>query len=163
MPFFRLLGNLVAARKSSKNDGSNLIVRKVYTMENGQPMKTENESESKEVTSDGSISLPRSENTESDASKSTPIPTTATTQNASKKIWKSAELEVLRSKAGLVAGALADFQGAKGMVLASVTEYRKPSGRKYKAVKLLLFVDEIDLVAVKTKDGLDFDLVAEEK
>jgi hypothetical protein len=39
--------------------------------------------------------------------------------------------------------------------------YTAPSGRVCKAVKLFLIVEDVDLVAEKTPDGLDFNLVAE--
>jgi hypothetical protein len=42
------------------------------------------------------------------------------------------------------------------------TTYTAPSGRVCKAIKLILVVEDIDLVAVHTADGLDFDLVAED-
>ena len=89
--------------------------------------------------------------------------TTATTPNGSTKIWSSAELAELQSKAGLVAGALADFQTAKGLVAVKETTYTAPSGRVCKAVKLFLIVEDVDLVAEQTADGLDFNLVAGEK
>ena len=93
---------------------------------------------------------------------SSPSTTTATTLRGSRKIWKNAALVELRSKAGLVAGALADFQAANGLVVVKETTYTSPSGRVCKALKLFLIVEDIDLVAVKTADGLDFDLVAGE-
>jgi hypothetical protein len=80
----------------------------------------------------------------------------------SKKIWTSAELEELGSKAGLVVGALADFQAAKGLVVATNVPYTLASGRKLVAVKLFLIVENYNLVAEHTSDGLDFHLVAVE-
>lgn len=39
--------------------------------------------------------------------------------------------------------------------------YTLPSGRVGRAIKLILAVKEADLVAVKTDDGIEFNLVAE--
>lgn len=97
------------------------------------------------------------------ASESLSNATTATIQNASPKIWSSAELVELRSKAGLVAGALADFQAAGGIVTHRNIEYILPSGIKYTAVKLLLIVRDAEITVGQTADGLDFDLVAEKQ
>lgn len=130
-------------------------------MESGQPTRMGNESESKADISDALTLSPNSENTQGGASKNSRIRTTATTPNASKKTWKNADLAELRSKVGLVAGALADFQGAKGIVVTQETTYTAPSGRVCKAVKLYLIVQDADLVAEKTADGLDFNLAAE--
>jgi len=130
-------------------------------MENTQSMKTKNESASKVDTSDGSIKsklVAGSENSESTSSSPT---TTAATPKGSTKTWTSAELAELKLRAGLVAGALADFQGAKGVVTNKEVTYTSPSGRTCKALKIILIVEDADLVAVDTPDGLDFDLVAE--
>lgn len=132
-------------------------------MENTQPTKTKRESVSLVDTSGGSTRSGLVEVMEPSESKNLSANTTATTQSASTKTWKSAELAELLSKAGLVAGALADFQTAKGLVAVKETTYKAPSGRVCKAIKLFLIVEDADLVAVKTADGLDFDLVAEEK
>lgn len=130
-------------------------------MESLQPTKTENESGSKADTSDASTESGLVAVTEKNASMNLSSSTTAATPTDSKKTWKSAELSELQSKAGLVAGALADFQAAKGLVAVKETTYTAPSGRVCKAMKLFLIVEDCDLVAVKTADGLDFSLVAE--
>lgn len=133
-------------------------------MESLQPTKTENESESKVDTSGGLIVSQQLESTDTAASSSSLQKTMpATTLSGSPKTWKSAELRALQSKAGLVAGALSDFQGAKGLVAVKETTYTAPSGRVCKAIKLFLIVEDVDLVAVKTADGLDFSLVAAPK
>lgn len=133
-------------------------------MENGPPTKPESESEKPEGTSDGLIKYPPSESTESAVSVNlSPSTTPATTLKGSKKTWTSVELEELKSKAGLVAGVLSDFQTAKGMIARSEVVYTLPSGRNCKAIKILLFVPDFDLVAVKTTDGLVFDLLAVEE
>jgi len=129
-------------------------------MGSGQPTKTDKELELKVVTSDDSTSSPASVPTDRRESKSSQKPTDATTLTVSRRTWKSADLEVLQSKAGLVAGALADFQTAKGKVVRKETTYTAPSGRVCKAIKLYLIVEDLDLVAVKTPDGTDFNLVA---
>ena len=129
-------------------------------MENGQPTKTGSESERKAVTSGASISLPLSESTEGNASMNSRKSTTATMSKGSLKTWTSAELAVLRSKVGIVAGAIADFQTAKGRIVRDEVIYTAPSGRVCKAIKLILLVEDVDLVAVKTGDGTDFNIVA---
>jgi hypothetical protein len=125
-------------------------------------MKTKREPASLVDTSGASIRSGLVAAMEPSESKNSSANTTATTQNASTKTWKSAELAELLSKAGLVAGALADFQTAKGLVAVKETTYKAPSGKVCKAIKLFLIVEDVDLVAVKTADGLDFNLVAEE-
>jgi len=132
-------------------------------MENTQPMKTESEPGSKADTSDASTKSKLVAVTAKEESMNLQPSTTATMPNDSKKIWTSAELAELGSKAGLVAGALADFQGAKGLVVATNVPYTLASGRKLVAVKLFLIVEDMNLVAEHTADGLDFHLVTEEK
>lgn len=65
-------------------------------------------------------------------------------------------MEELGSKVGLVAGALADFQAAHGIVAVTNVPYTLASGRKFTAVKLFLIVEDMHLVAARTPDGLDF-------
>lgn len=132
-------------------------------MENTQPIKTGSEQESKAATSGASTRSGLVADMAKNESTSSQPNTTATTRKGSKKIWKNADLAELRSKAGLVAGALADFQTAKGLVAVKETTYTAPSGRVCKALKLFLIVEDADLVAVKTADGLDFDLVADDE
>jgi len=86
-------------------------------------------------------------------------PTTATMPPVLQKTWTNAELEVLRSKVGLVAGAIADFQAAGGLVAVKNVEY---DPGKF-ACKVYLSASGINLKVVSTSDGLDFDLVAVEK
>jgi hypothetical protein len=69
-------------------------------------------------------------------------------------------LDELRTKAGLVAGALADFQAAGGLVAVKNVEYTSPSGSKLTATRLYLVAEGLSLVAVSTTDGIDFNLVA---
>lgn len=153
--------DLVAARKNSGNDGLSLIARKVCTMENTQPTTTENEAGKPVDILDASTKSGPAEAMESSASTSSSPSTGAGTPSASRKIWKSAALDELKLKAGLVAGALADFQTAKGTVVVQETKYTAPSGRECRAIKLFLVVEDVDLVAVRTADGIDFDLVAD--
>lgn len=87
--------------------------------------------------------------------------TTATTPKGSRKTSKSVDYRELRSKAGLVAGALADFQAAGGLVVRKKVAYTLPSGRTMNALKLFLIVDGADIVAVQTADGMEIDVVAE--
>ncbi len=86
--------------------------------------------------------------------------TTADTPKGSKKTWKSAELAELLSKAGLVAGALADFQAAGGLVAVKNIEYKSASGSTFTATKLYLVAEGASLSVHRTTDGLDFSLVA---
>lgn len=152
----------MAVRKNSRNDGLSLTVRKAYIMENGQPTNKETEPASKAGTSAGLEMSSQAENTGGGASRSSQKTTTATMPKGSKKTWKIQELAELQSKIGLVAGAIADFQGAKGRIVRDEVTYTAPSGRVCKGIKLILLVEDVDLVAVKTNDGLDFNLVAEE-
>ena len=131
-------------------------------MENGQPTSTENESGSKAATSDGSMSSQPSESTVPAESKNSSPTTqaTATTRKGSKKTSKNVDLAVLKSKAGLVAGVISDWQTAKGGILRVELPYTMPSGRTYKALKLILFLPGHNIVAVDTPDGITFDIVA---
>jgi hypothetical protein len=157
----------VAGRKSSGSDGLSLIVRKVYIMENTQPTKTKNGSGFPVDTSDDSTKSRLVAVTEPAASRTSSPATTATMSKGSKKTWTSAALVELRSKAGLVAGALADFQAAGGLVVVKNIEYEP--GRF--SPKIILVADGLNVRVEKTADGLDFDIqplpsgdkVAEEK
>ena len=131
-------------------------------MVNGQPIQTEDESGNREAISDDLTVLPPSESTESEGSQNSSPPTaeTATTLNDSRWTLNSVELEVLKSKAGLVAGALADFVTARGWVVRDEVPYTPPNMRTCRALKIILIVPEYDVVAVETPDGLTFDVVA---
>lgn len=131
-------------------------------MGNGQPTSTGNVSEKKVVTSDGSMSSQPLESTAAAESRnsSPTTPATATTRKGSKKTSKNVDLAVLKSKAGLVAGVISDWQTAKGGILQVELPYTMPSGRTYKALKLILFLPGHDIVAVDTPDGITFDIVA---
>lgn len=131
-------------------------------MANGQRTKTGNVSAKKADTLE---TLGKSADLESmplGASESSSTITTATTRKGSQKTWKIAELQELKSKIGLVAGALADFQAAGGLVVTKKQTYTVPSGSTYTAIKLFLIVQDANIVAVQTEDGLEFDLVAEQ-
>lgn len=123
-------------------------------MENTQPMRTENESESQAAISEGSTKSGLVAATESGASLSSSQSTTATTLSGSKKTWTSAELAELRLKAGLVAGALADFQTAGGLVVVKNVEYE--SGKF--SVKIYLVAEGLNVKTLRTADGLDFEV-----
>jgi hypothetical protein len=123
-------------------------------MENTQPTKTKNESGSKVDTSDASTKSGLVAATEKNASTNLSQTITATMPKGSKKTLTSAALAELRLKAGLVAGALADFQAAGGKVLTAQVQYPH-SGRMFDAIKLILFIEGENLVAEKTPDGLD--------
>lgn len=69
----------------------------------------------------------------------------------------------MRSKAGIVAGALADFQTAKGRAVTQEIAYTAPSGRVCKAVKIILLIEDANLVVARTADGIDFNVVAGEQ
>jgi hypothetical protein len=132
-------------------------------MENGQPTKTASASENPADISDVSAQSVNSETMPLGELKNSSVITTATTQIVTPKTWKSAELLELESKAGLVAGALADFQAAGGLIHTKPFELNYPSGSKFTGVKIMLFVNHVNLVAKKTADGLVFRLVAETK
>lgn len=119
-------------------------------MENGQDMKAKSESESPEAISDASTESKPVEPTESKESTSSSPTTTADTPKGSTKTWKSAELVALKSKAGLVAAALADFQAAGGIVVAKNVQVDGLT-----SVKIYLVAEGVNLVAEKTPDGLD--------
>lgn len=129
-------------------------------MENTQPMKTENGKESKVVILDALIQSDIVAVTEKSESTNLPPNTTATTLKDSTKIWTSAELAELESRVGLLAGALADFQTAGGIVAVKNIEYKTLSGSVFLATKLYLVVEGVSLRVKKTTDGLDFNLVA---
>ncbi len=130
-------------------------------MANGQRMKKESASELN--TSGVSKKSPHSESTPPVASVNLSETTTATTSNASQKTLTSAKLQELRSKAGIVAGALADFQTAGGIVAVRRQKYNLASGAEYYAIKIGLIVIGANVVAVQTEDGLELDVVAEVK
>jgi hypothetical protein len=106
-------------------------------------------------TSDASTKLGLVAATESGESTSLLLATTVAMPNASKKTWANAALAELRSKAGLVAGALADFQSAGGLVVVKNIEY-EPG--KF-SVKVYLVAENLNIRAQKTADGLDFEIL----
>lgn len=131
-------------------------------MGNGQRMKTENVSESKADISEDLIKSRLVAVTEKPESEnSSTQDTTATTPKDLRKTLPSAVSQELRSKLSLVAGALSDFQSAGGTILRKEMTYTMTSGRVGKAIKLVLAVKNADLVAVKTADGIVFDVLAE--
>lgn len=95
------------------------------------------------------------------ASMSSSNGTTATTQTDSPETLKNARLEELRSRIGLVAGALADWQTAGGLVAIKNIKGTLASGRVVMACRITLAIDGAQLFVKMTPDGLDFDLVAE--
>ena len=135
-------------------------------MENSQPMKTKKEHASKVDTSEDSTRSGLVAAMGKGVSMNLSADTSATISNASKKTWTSAELAELRSKAGLVAGALADFQAAGGVVVTKNVEYEKDQFFP----KFYLVAEGMNIRVAHTADGLDFDIqplpsgiVAEEK
>jgi hypothetical protein len=72
-------------------------------------------------------------------------------------------LEELAEKASILAGALADFQAAGGLVSVKDIEYKTPSGRTFTATKLYLVAEGVSLKVQKTADGLDFIISEVEK
>lgn len=151
----------MAVRKSLENDGLNLTVRKVFIMGNMPNTETKSGPGSPVDLSDGSIRSGQVEVSEKSASGNSLPTTNAGTPSGSKKTWTNAELDELRRKAGLVAGALADFQAAGGLVAVKNIEYTSPSGSKLTATRLILVAEGASLKVSMTADGLDFDLVAE--
>jgi len=130
-------------------------------MENTQPGKMEAENGSN-ISDASPVSKPKG-NMPLGASKNLLATTTATTRNASRKIWKKTELEALQLKIGLVAGALADFQTAHGLVAIRPVETTLASGRVVKGLKIFLVADGLEIQVNRTVDGLDFLLVAEDE
>ena len=128
-------------------------------MENGQSTKMGNESEKREDLLVDSIKSQKSGITEKKESANSSKTTTATMLKGLQKTSKNVDYQALKSKAGIVAGALADFQRAGGMVVLAKKEYEH-SGSKYAAIKLFLVVENMNIVAVNTEDGVDFDIVA---
>jgi hypothetical protein len=128
-------------------------------MENTQHTKTGNAPVLQAATSDASTRSQLVAATEQGESVNSSLGTTAATQSVSCKTWANAELEVLKSKAGLVAGALADFQAAGGLVVAKKVTYEHAS-MKLTATKLYLVAEGLHLTLEETPDGLDFNLVA---
>lgn len=124
-------------------------------MESSQPMKVESASASPVGTSDASTGSGLVAVMENDASTNSSDATTATTPLVSRKTWTSVELEELQLKAGLVAGALADFQSAGGLVVVKNIEYEPGCF----AVKVYLVAEGINLRTQKTTDGLDFEVL----
>jgi len=121
-------------------------------MENTQPTYMEKGPELQEGISEDSTKSGLVAATEKEESENSLKTTTATMQSASSKIWKSAELKVLRSKIGLVAGALSDFQQAKGLVAVMSIPYDEHTS----GIKIVLVAEGLNLVAVDTDDGMDF-------
>ena len=123
-------------------------------MANMQNTKMGKGKESKAATLAGLTKLPATMPLGASVSSSRTM--TATTLNGSPKIWTSAELEVLRTKIGLVAGALADFQRSGGLVAVRQIDV---DGRSF--AKILLVAEGINIEVKRTVDGIDFYLVAE--
>ena len=67
----------------------------------------------------------------------------------------------MQSKIGLVAGALADFQTAGGLVAVLEMPTKLASGRTVYAVKILIVVNGAKITKKRTADGVDLVLVAE--
>jgi len=130
-------------------------------MEDMLPTNKENELGSKADTSEDSTRSKLVADMEKKELKNTSKTMTATIQNDSLKIWTNVELEKLRSKIGLVAGALADFQEAGGLVAVKPVE-TEFQGHIIITQKVMLVAEGLNLVAVETEDGIDFDLVAVE-
>jgi hypothetical protein len=63
----------------------------------------------------------------------------------------------LRLKASLLAGDVGAWVvAARGRAKSQTILLTQPSGKKFKAIRLLLAVDDHDLEVVETPDGLDF-------
>jgi hypothetical protein len=125
-------------------------------MENTQLMKTDEGKEKRADTSDVLTKSKLVAVSEQKELQNLSSNIAATTLNALPRIWQSAELEVLRRKAGLVAGALSDFQAAGGLVAVNEIEYLPGIF----AVKLLIMASGSSIKCKKTTDGLDFDVTA---
>jgi hypothetical protein len=128
-------------------------------MANGQRMKKESAPASN--TSGDLTKLPHSESMPPGASANSSKTTTATMPKGTQKTLTNAKLRELRSKAGIVAGALADFQTAGGIVAVKRERYSLADGMEFYAMKIGLIVIGANVVAVQTDDGLELDVVAE--
>jgi hypothetical protein len=131
-------------------------------MANTQHIKTEKESASKVDTSDDLIKSQSKADMPLGELKPLSKSTIATTQNASQKTLTSADLQELQSRIGLVAGALADFQTAGGLVVLKNEEATLPSGSPIYGMKIYLMVRGAKITKTQTADGLDLSLVAQE-
>lgn len=100
--------------------------------------------------------LPNREILDSDESGSSQGITNADSLNASNEIWLNADLEILQRKAGLLAGALRDFQTAGGIVVLQQVEYLP--GRF--GLDLLILASGTSIKTVQTDDGLDIIVTA---
>ena len=70
---------------------------------------------------------------------------------------KSLDFPALRLQASLVAGSLGGFKSAKGARVKSETvTLLQPNGKRYKAIRIFLAVDENDIEVVESTDGVDF-------
>lgn len=91
-----------------------------------------------------------------------PVSSAATTPTASSgksstKTSKGLDFPTLRLKASLLAGDVGSWLGVKGARAKSTTILlTQPNGKKYKAIRILLAVDEADIEVVETPDGIDF-------
>jgi len=149
----------VAVKPNSGNDGLSLTVKTEYIMAKKPLTRTGTESASSTL---GDLTKPPSKDSMPlGACKSLSSGITATTQSDLQKTLTSAKLEELRSRIGLVAGALADWQTAGGLVAIKNMTGTLASGRTVKACRVVLAVDGYQLSVKMTPDGLDFDLVAE--
>ena len=128
-------------------------------MENTQPTTMADASESQADTLDASTKLELVADTEKSESENLSQTTNVDMPSGSIKTWTNAELEKLKSKAGLVAGALSEFQDANGLVAVTEIEYKMPSGRVFTATKIILVADGLNMKVERTSDGLDFDAI----
>lgn len=82
---------------------------------------------------------------------------TATTSKRLIKTLKSLDFPTLRLQASLLAGSIEEWRAVKGTRVRSETVVlTQPNGKKYKAIKIFLAIDETDLEVVESPDGVDF-------
>ena len=82
---------------------------------------------------------------------------TASTEKSLKKISKTLDYPALRLQSSLVAGYLGMFLKLAGARVKSETVVLlQPNGKRYKAVKIYMAIDETDLEVMETSDGIEF-------
>lgn len=82
---------------------------------------------------------------------------TATTSKHSRKTLRNLDFPILRLQASLLAGSIGEWQVVEGTRVKSETIIlTQPSGKKYKAIRIFLAIDETDLEVVESADGIDF-------
>lgn len=118
--------------------------------------KMEKKSESPEAIADGSKKLQsKKDGSAKNESKNSSYVMSATTPKDSQRTWTNAELEKLQSKIGLLGAVLSDLIDAGMLVAAKIVPFES-AGTQLEALKIVLVAQGLNLVAVETPDGIDF-------